>query len=168
MSENQQPNHDPLEEAIGAFRRMTVPDGPPDAEVLAQLGTGPRDTAGPHSIPFPWRRRYLMRLLIPSAAATLLALLVGGLLLMNGTAPVAFADVVENVKNAKSVTYVLKEKFESQAALEQEQTEQERIFYIHGNAHRVEFYSAQARGQAPPQAPLILLALIVDAKQKKA
>ena len=109
-----------------------------------------------------------MRLLIPSAAATLLALLVGGLLLMNGTASLAFADVVENVKNAKSVTYVLKSKFESQAALEHEQTEQERRFYIHGNAHRVEFFAAQAGGQVPQGAPLILLALIVDAKEKKA
>src|SRR5262249_18617340 len=120
MSENQQPNHDPLEEAISAFQRMTVPNGPSDAAVLDQLGTRWRDTAPLHAIPSPWRRRYLMRLLIPSAAAALLALLVGGLLLMNGTAPLAFAEVVENVKNAESVTYAVKSKFESLAALEQQ------------------------------------------------
>jgi hypothetical protein len=74
MSKNQQPNPDLLEEAIEAFGRMTVPERPPDAEVLAQLDS-------------PSKRRYFLPVLLSSAAAAVL--LVGGLVLFlrNNSSP---------------------------------------------------------------------------------
>jgi hypothetical protein len=95
MSENQQPDHDPLEQAINAFRRMAVPDQPPDAEVLARFGTASGAAARPVSIPAASKRRYLMRLLVPSAAAALVVIGGVALVLLNGTASLALADVVE-------------------------------------------------------------------------
>jgi hypothetical protein len=79
MSENQQPNHDPLEEATLAFQRMTVPERPADAEVLARLGSLNGDLAQPSRIPSRSNRRPLARLLVASTAAAVL--LLGGLAL---------------------------------------------------------------------------------------
>src|SRR5260370_3366942 len=79
MSENQQPNHDLLEEAIHAFQRMSVPERPLDAEVLAQYSSRRGDLSQPSSITIPSKRRYRMHLIVSSAAAAVL--LFGGLLL---------------------------------------------------------------------------------------
>ncbi len=103
MSGNQQAKHDPLEEAIEAFQRMTVPERPSDAGVLAQLGTRRRDAAQPVSTPSPSKRRYLMRLLVPSTAAALILIGALGLFLLNSTPPVALADVIKAAEQHKLV-----------------------------------------------------------------
>jgi RNA polymerase sigma factor (sigma-70 family) len=105
MTDDQQPTPDPLEEALEAFRRMAVPDRPSDADVLAQLGRRLGDTAQPASIPAPSRRRYLMRLVVPSAAAAVLLAVGLGFLLLNGTAPIALADVVKAAQKYRLVRY---------------------------------------------------------------
>jgi hypothetical protein len=107
MSENHQPDHDRLEEAIEAFQRMTVPDRPLDAEVLARLGDGRGHKTGPTSTAIFSKRRYLMRrILVPSAAAAVVLLVAGlGLLLLNNTPAFALGDVVKAAEKHKLVKY---------------------------------------------------------------
>ncbi len=105
MNQNQQPKHDPLKDAIGAFQRMTVPDRPPDAVMLAQLGPPQGDTARPARILSPSNRRYLMRLMVPTVAAAALLLAGLTLFLFNSTSAIALADVVEAAEKHKLVKY---------------------------------------------------------------
>jgi len=79
MSDNQEPNHDLLEEAIHAFQRMSVPERPLDAEVLAQCGSRQGDLSRPSCIPISPKRRHFMHIVLSSAAAAVL--LLGGLAL---------------------------------------------------------------------------------------
>jgi hypothetical protein len=72
MSENQQSNHDPLEEAIRAFQGMTVCERPPDAEVLARFGVCQGDLSQPACSPIPSKRRHLMYLIGSATAAAVL------------------------------------------------------------------------------------------------
>jgi hypothetical protein len=85
MSENQQPNQDPLEEAIRAFQEMRVCERPADAEVLARFGIRAGDSSRPARNPRPSGRRYLMPLMISSAAAAVL--LAGSLALFRNSPP---------------------------------------------------------------------------------
>jgi hypothetical protein len=106
-------NPDPsfgLDKAFDAIRRMPVPDQPPVTELLALLTIDqPIDppkanTRGVRKLRSS-NRRYLMRILVPSAAAALL--LVGGLglLFLNNTPALALGDVVEAAKKHKLVKY---------------------------------------------------------------
>jgi hypothetical protein len=79
MSETRQPSHDPLEAAIGAFQGMSVPDRPPDEQVLARLGATRSDSVRSVPIRPASQRRYVMHLLISSGVAAVL--LLGGLAL---------------------------------------------------------------------------------------
>jgi hypothetical protein len=106
MSENQQPSHDSLAEVIEAFQRMAVPDRPADAAVLARLGVDQCEPARPILNPAPLRKNaYVLRLVVPSAAAALLLAGVLALSLLNGTAPIAVADVVKAAVQHKLVRY---------------------------------------------------------------
>jgi hypothetical protein len=100
MSANQQPNHDPLEIAIQAFRGMTVPQRPPDAQVLAQFGAPQADSSQPACVPIPPQRRYLMHLVVSSTAAA--ALLLGGLaLFLRNNSPPESDQVAATASSAK-------------------------------------------------------------------
>jgi hypothetical protein len=79
MSEDRQPDSDPLETAIRAFQQLTVPERPPDAEVLARLGPDRDEPPEPGRSPVPFRRRYRVHLIASAAAAVLL---LGGLVLI--------------------------------------------------------------------------------------
>jgi outer membrane lipoprotein-sorting protein len=105
MNQKNRPAHDPLEELIEAFQRMSVPDRPCDGEVLGRLGTCRGGRAGPVSDCPPSKRPYLLRLLISSAAAALLLAGSLGLLVLNSTAPLAVADVVKAARKHKLVRY---------------------------------------------------------------
>jgi hypothetical protein len=94
MSEELEPAVGPLEEAIRAFQRMSVPERPPDADVLARLGAEPST-----------RRGNLLRFVISSAAAAVLVFGLIGLLLFNTTASIALADVVKAAERHKLVRY---------------------------------------------------------------
>lgn len=84
MGPHQQPGPDALEEAIAAFRGMSVPERPPDAGVLARLAGRPADAPRPSRLPIPSRRRIYMRILLSSAAAAMLLLGALALLRRNG------------------------------------------------------------------------------------
>jgi len=106
MSEHQEPTHDSLEEAIGAFQQVSVPEAPPDAAILARLEDERTDRARPVAIPSSPKSRDLpRRLLIPPAAAAVLLLGGMGLLLLNGSASLALADVVKATAKHKLVRY---------------------------------------------------------------
>jgi hypothetical protein len=99
-----------LDKAFEGIRRMPVPDQPPDTELLALLTSDqPIDhnqaNTRPVSLPCSSKRRLMMRILVPSAAAALL--LVGGLglWLLNSTPALALGDVVEAAKKHKLVKY---------------------------------------------------------------
>jgi hypothetical protein len=106
MSQYQPPVPDSLNEAIEAFQRMSVPQGPSDADVLARLGALPGEPAPPVSQPSPSARRgYLTRFLVPAVAAALLVTGLVGWLLLGSTAPLALADVVKAAATHKLVRY---------------------------------------------------------------
>jgi hypothetical protein len=71
------------------------------------------DTTQPVSIPYSSKRRFLMRVLVTSTAASLL--LVGGLavFLVSGTPAVALADVVKAAEKHKLVKYKITENHEA-------------------------------------------------------
>jgi hypothetical protein len=74
MSESQQPSGDLLEEAIHAFQQMSVPERPLDREILARFDSHQSNPSQPSSIPVPRKRRYLMHVVLSSAAAAVLLL----------------------------------------------------------------------------------------------
>ncbi|HEV3259852.1 MAG TPA: hypothetical protein VG013_23495 [Gemmataceae bacterium] len=101
MSENQQPNHDLLEEAIHAFQRMSVPERPLDAEVLGQFGSRQGDLSLPSSIPIPPKRRYFMHVVLSSAAAAVF--LFGGLaLFLRNSSPPESVQVAATASSGKA------------------------------------------------------------------
>jgi hypothetical protein len=116
MSENHQGERDPLEDVIEAFHRMTVPDRPPDREVLARLSNDRSTKAQPIPTPAP-KRAYLARPLLSYAAALLVACGVGlCAFVLNSTAPMAVADVVKASKTHKLVRYKQQQTAEASAS----------------------------------------------------
>jgi outer membrane lipoprotein-sorting protein len=165
---NEQQSVDVLDLATAALRDMSIPDGPP-----AQLAASTVEALQSASIPpdivrLNERKRKMFRLMSYSGAAAsvaLFAVLAGWLFLMDRTAAPAFADVVEKVKNAKSVTFVTKMptvvQGNQRGVLQQK-------FYVQGSVFRMELPSAQEGVSLPPGTPPILVAIVADAKQKKA
>jgi len=100
-----------------------------------------------------------------AAAVALLAVLAGWLFLINHSAALAFGDVVKNIKNASSVTFVFKMptviKGTKRGVLQQK-------FYIQGDSYRMEIPSAQEGVEVPADAPRAWVVVIANAKQKKA
>jgi hypothetical protein len=96
---------DGLDEVIEAFRGMSVPERPCDADVLQCLDVYRSDRARPACNRSLSKRRQLMRLLVSSTAAAVL--LVGGLafLSLNSTVSLAVADVVKSAEKHKLVRY---------------------------------------------------------------
>jgi hypothetical protein len=106
MSEDPRAAPDSLNEAIEAFKQMCVPHRPSDADVMARLGALPGSADRPVYNPPPSTRRgYLLRLLVPSAAAALLVIGLVGFLLLGSTTPIALADVVKAAQKHKLVRY---------------------------------------------------------------
>ena len=169
MSERNERQHaDVLDLATAALRDTFIPDGPPPqlgastVEALQSAGM-PRDVVRLNE-----RKRKMFRLMRNSGAAAavaLIAVLAGWLFLMDRTASPAFADVVEKVKNAKSVTFVAKVPTVVQG---NERGVLQQRFYVRGDVYRMEALSAQEDVPVPRDAPQVLVAIIVDAKHKKA
>jgi hypothetical protein len=104
LSDNPKKPDDPLEVAVTAFREMAVPDRPPDAGILAQLATVSRGTSPKIPISPSLKRRYLMRLVVPSAAALIL---LGStvVFLLTATPSPTLADVAKAADKYKLVKY---------------------------------------------------------------
>ncbi len=100
-----------------------------------------------------------------AAAAVLFVVAAAGLFLLDRTAAPAFGDVVENVRKAKSVTFVTKMPTIVQG---KERGILQQKIYVQGDVYRMELPSAQEGVTVPPDTPPIVMAVIVDFKQKKA
>ncbi len=97
------PGGDELDVALGEFRRMPVPDRPPDEDVLARLGSLAAASASPVPGPLAARKPFLRH---PGtyAAAIAAVVLVGWAMLTTG-APMAFANVAQAVTRYKLVRH---------------------------------------------------------------
>lgn len=106
MSEQDLPGQDTLNETIAAFERMSVPDRPSDADVLARLDACQDGrTPSVFSSTALSKGGYRLRLVVGSAAAVVLVIGGLGFLFFNGTAPIALAEVVEAAQKHKLVRY---------------------------------------------------------------
>jgi outer membrane lipoprotein-sorting protein len=159
---------DDLDLATAALRDMSIPDGPPPQLAASTVEALQSANIPPDFVRLHERKKKMFRLMRYSGAAAavaLLAVLAGWLFLMDRTASPAFANVVEKIKNAKSVTFVTKMPTVIQGTkkgiLQQK-------MYIQGDAYRMEIPSAQEGVQIPPDAPPIVVVLLADWKQKKA
>jgi outer membrane lipoprotein-sorting protein len=157
---------DVLDLATAALRDLSIPDGPPPQLVASTVEAMQSAEFPPDVIRITERKQKMFRLIRYSsagAAAALVAILAGWLFLVDHAA--AFADVVENVKNAKSVTFVIKTptviRGTKKGVLQQK-------VYIQGDAYRMELPSAQDGFQVAPDAPPIMTAFVVDWKKKNA
>jgi outer membrane lipoprotein-sorting protein len=168
MSErNERHPVDVLDLATAALRDVSIPDGPPPQLAASTVEALQSASSPPDIVRLEERKRKMLRLMRYSgvaAAVVLLAALAGWLFLMDRTAALAFADVVEKVKNARSVTFITKiptvVQGNQRGVLQQK-------FYIQGDRYRMELPSAQEGVPVPPDAPPVLVAIIADAKQKK-
>jgi outer membrane lipoprotein-sorting protein len=165
---NEQQPVDVLDLATAALRHQPIPDGPPPQLSASTVEALQSATIPPDLVRLKERKRKMFRFMRYSGAAAavaLFAVLAAWLFLMDRTASPAFADVVEKVKNAKSVTFVVKiptvVKGTQRGILQQK-------FYVQGDKYRMELPSAQEDITAPPDAPPVLMAIIADATQKKA
>lgn len=159
---------DLLEQALAALRDAPVADGPSPRHVASTVEALQTAMIPPDVVRLRERRRKMFRIARYSTAAAAVVLLVigaAGLFLMDRTASLAFAQVVENVKNAKCVAFVTKiptiVEGSRMGTLQQK-------WYVQGDVYRMELPSAQEDVQAPPDAPPALMAMIADFKQKKA
>jgi hypothetical protein len=157
-----------LEQALAALREAPVADGPSPRLVASTVEALQTAMIPPDVVRLRERRLKMFRIARYSTTAAAVVLLVigaAGLFLMDRTASLAFAQVVENVKNAKCVAFVTKiptiVEGSRMGTLQQK-------WYVQGDVYRMELPSAQEDVQAPPDAPPALMAMIADFKQKKA
>jgi hypothetical protein len=158
---------DVLDQAINELRAAPVPEGPPP-QLVASTIEALQPLAQPQSGRVSQRRRLMFRIARYSgiaASITFLAILGGWLIVMDRTASRAFGDVIKNVSDAKSVTFVTKIPTIIQG--KQRGVLQQKM-YVQGDVYRMEIPSAQEGVQVPPDVPAIVAVMIADWKQKKA
>jgi hypothetical protein len=113
---NDQPVSDVLDHAIAALRATEGSGGPPPRLVASTIEALQNLDQGPDFVRFPEKRNRMFTLLRYSGVAAVLMLAVG-LWGLDRNAGLSFAQVVENVQNAKSVQFELKQKFGHQPEL---------------------------------------------------
>jgi hypothetical protein len=161
---NERPTRDVLNDALKALQAEPVPEGPPAQLVASTIEALQRTMVSPEVLRLQQRRKLMIRIArygtFATAAAVLLALGVPFL----HPARLAFGQVVENIKKAKSVSFVTKMptilRGSERGVLQQK-------FYIQGEHYRMEIPSAQEGADIPADAPPVMLAIIADYKQKK-
>jgi hypothetical protein len=165
---NEQPPADVLDQATRALRNTAIPEGPPAQLAASTVEALQSASNSPDIVRLHERKRTMFRVMrygSTAAAAAMVAAITGWLLFMNGTTTLAFADVIKNVGEAKSVSFVTKIPTIIQGArrgvLEQKH-------YIQGNSYHMEIPSAQEDVPVPPDAPPAYLVLIADWQKKKA
>jgi outer membrane lipoprotein-sorting protein len=152
---------DGLERALAVLRAAPVPDGPPPhlvastVEALRSRETPP-DTVRPSE-----RRRIMFRIARYSglaAASVFLVVAAGFFWLWNSHPGLAFGDVVENVKKAKSVTFTCTQKLTPHSPVLKQR------WYLQDNKMRLELPGVQESFRANEP---VLMAIIADFDKKK-
>ena len=159
---------DVLDLATIALRDTSIPDGPPSQLTASTVEALQSASISPDVVRLHERKQkmfHLFRYSSAAAAVALVAVLAGWLILIDRTAPLAFADVVENVKNAKSVSFVIKIPTVIQGT---KKGVLQQKFYIQGDAYRMEIPSAQDGFQVAPDAPPLMTVFVADWKRKNA
>src|ERR1700693_2752451 len=108
MTDRDNRGMDMLDRALAALREAPVPEGP-SPQLAASTVEALQTMSGPATVRINQRRQIMFRIFrygSVAAAAVFLATVAGWLFLMDRTAAPAFADVIQNVKKAKSVTFV--------------------------------------------------------------
>jgi hypothetical protein len=164
---NGQIRDDLVDRATAALRATNIPAGPSPELIASTVEAMKSPPTVPAASRRPERKMTMARIVRYSgwtAAFVSVGVVAGWLILFDRLAATAFADVIEKVKNAKSVSFVSKIptiiQGSKRGVLEQK-------FYIQGDSFRMEIPSAQAQAIVPPDAPPILMAMIADARQKK-
>jgi outer membrane lipoprotein-sorting protein len=153
---------DALEQATRALRDAPVPAGPPPRLVASTLEALQSLNASPDDVLRRERRRIMFRIARYgglAAAVALLAVAAAIFWLLDRAGGPAFADVVQNVTKAKSVSFTVWQKLTPQSApLEQR-------WYFQGDAMRLEIPGTQEGFKAKEP---VLQVIIADLKAKKA
>ncbi len=131
---NEKPADELISRAFEALSDTSVPEGPPPDVMASTVEALLAEEDTPESIRHLKRRQLMFRIARYSgfaAAASILVALGVWLVAVNGGAGVAFADVVQKVKEAKSVTLTCRQKIGSQPEIKFK-------WSLQGNAIRME------------------------------
>ncbi len=134
MTDNHQEKPDMLDAAVQSLREMPIPDGPSPELVASTLEALHSSQPTPDEIRLQERKARMFRIARYSsliAATVALATVLGWLTFTENSTNLAFGDVIQNVKAAKSVQLVSKQKFGKQP-------EMEFNWYIQGDHIRME------------------------------
>jgi outer membrane lipoprotein-sorting protein len=118
---NHDHSEDLLDRAAEALRSMATPAGPPAELARATIERLHSQTKTPDLVRLAKRREKMLRIARYStalAAGLLIALALGTLAILNHTTPAAFAGVLENVRQADSLTFTNKQKIGNNPTLE--------------------------------------------------
>jgi len=105
-----------VDRAVRALKTPPVPAGPPPDLLAAVLAAGKADTQ-PKTRSLKERIASMNRFLKIAAAAAVVGVVAGYFLLVHPTASVTFAQVIENVTKAESISFVFRQKLGSQPVL---------------------------------------------------
>jgi outer membrane lipoprotein-sorting protein len=129
-----QSQEDIFARAVNALRSAPVPDGPSPQIVSATLKNLTTSNITPDDIRTISRRKFMLRLYRYGGIATAVSVIIfvaGWFLLLDRFANRGFAQVLENVKKAQSVSFIINQKFGNQPEIEQK-------VYIDGDKFRLE------------------------------
>jgi outer membrane lipoprotein-sorting protein len=158
---NTKPASDPLDKAVKVLRDQPVPPLPTllEASTVEALQT---NSATPEILRLRKRRELMLRIArygSLAAAALVLIILGASFFLMDRNAGFAFGQVVQKVKDAKSVSFRCKQKIKADApTLEQR-------WFMQGDGMRMEMPGKQEAFQVDEP---IIMAYIGNLKQKRA
>jgi outer membrane lipoprotein-sorting protein len=127
------PASDVLDRAIDALGERPIPEGPPPQLAASMVEALCSAASSPDAVR-PSTRRRLMSRMVPYGAvavALLLLVLLGYFWFTGESAGIAFADVIENVKNAQSVTFMFHQQIGDPPALSLK-------WYMQGDVARAE------------------------------
>ena len=156
---------DVLEAATSALRNTTVPQAPADltASTLETLQSAQHQPKAIRRNQGRTRTVRLVRFSTTVGALGLIALIGGWWFLTNRTAAPAFADVVDRVAQAKSVSFVFTSTLPPMPGFAQIERKK---FYVQGSVFRMEELSVQDHSMSS-EVPPVLAAVIIDAEEKQ-
>ncbi len=165
---NEQNRTELLDRAAAALREAVIPAGPSEQLVASTVEALQTVNIPPEILRFRERRRKMFSIARYSGASAAAVFLVGiatWLFMMDRTATLAFGDVVANIRNAKTITFVSQMPSNLQGkpggVLQQK-------WYIQGETLRMDLPSAQQGVTIPADAPPVLIAIIADSSHKQA
>ncbi len=153
-----------LDQATEALRDAPIPDGPPRQLVASTVEALKSPENSPDLVRLRKRIKLMSRIVRYSGAAAavaLVAVLAGWLILSGRGAGTAFADVLAKVKQAESVSFVVKQKLGTQPVIAQK-------MYVQGDKLRIDIVGVQGVKQLEKPPVPILLSVVGDLTHRQA